>query len=105
MQSIPVDGFSTSLTALPKRNGLRLSVAARNFGTVPVLDALAAVARAGFETCDNFPWRDEAEFATYAEGLRLFGLGAGVRLSGLRDRLAPGAKQAIRRRPGHQQAS
>jgi hydroxypyruvate isomerase len=78
MQSIPVDGSITSQAAVPKRNGLRLSVAARNFGTVPVLRALAAVARAGFETCDNFPWRDEAEFAVYGEGLRLFGLGAGV---------------------------
>jgi hydroxypyruvate isomerase len=62
----------------PKRNRLRLSVAARNFGPVPVLQALESVARAGFDTCDNFPWRDANEFATYAEGLRRYALGAGV---------------------------
>src|ERR1039457_5980159 len=62
----------------PKRNRLRLSVAARNFGPVPVLQALESVARAGFDTCDNFPWRDANEFATYVEGLRRYDLGAGV---------------------------
>ena len=64
--------------AAPRRNRLRLSVAARNFGPVPVLQALERVARAGFDTCDNFPWRDADEFAVYAEGLRRYGLGAGV---------------------------
>lgn len=64
--------------AVPKAKRLRLSVAARNFGAVPVMQALEAVARAGFDTCDNFSWRDEAEFATYVEGIRRFGLGAGV---------------------------
>ena len=63
---------------VPRTNRLRLSVAARNFGAVPVMQALEAVAQAGFDTCDNFPWRDEAEFATYVEGIRRFDLGAGV---------------------------
>jgi hydroxypyruvate isomerase len=65
-------------TAKEKANRLRLSVAARNFGPVPVAEAIEAVAQAGFDTCDNFPWRDEAEFALYAESLRRYGLGAGV---------------------------
>jgi hydroxypyruvate isomerase len=59
-------------------NRLRLSVAARNFGSVPVAQAIEAVARRGFDTCDNFPWRDQDEFAIYVENLRRFGLGAGV---------------------------
>ena len=57
---------------------LGLSVAARNFGPVPVLEALRNVARIGFDACDNFNWRDEAEFARYLEGLARFGLRAGV---------------------------
>ena len=75
---------SSSLTAgtaasVPaERKGLRLSVAARNFGTVAVEEALAATAAAGFETVDNFPWRDPWKFAEYAAGIRRFGLGAGV---------------------------
>jgi hydroxypyruvate isomerase len=67
-----------TVVAKPKTNRLRLSVAARNFGPVPVAEAIEAVAQAGFDTCDNFPWRDEAEFALYAESLRRYGLGAGV---------------------------
>jgi hydroxypyruvate isomerase len=63
---------------LPPPNRLRLSVAARNFGAVPVLEALENVARIGFDTCDNFNWRDAAEFALYREGLERFGLGTGV---------------------------
>jgi len=64
--------------AQPEAGRLRLSVAARNFGPVPVLEALENVARIGFDTCDNFPWRDPAEFAVYRQGLERFGLGAGV---------------------------
>ena len=72
VHSIPAEA------AAPNGNRLRLSVAARNFGPVPVLQALESVARAGFDTCDNFPWRDANEFATYREGLRRYALGAGV---------------------------
>lgn len=57
---------------------LRLSVAARNFEGVPVLEALERIAAAGFDTVDNFDWRDAETFRTYREGLRRFGLGAGV---------------------------
>jgi hydroxypyruvate isomerase len=64
--------------AVPGAKRLRLSVAARNFGPVPVAKALESVARAGFDTCDNFPWREADEFAIYEEALRRFGLGAGV---------------------------
>lgn len=60
------------------RGRLRLSVAARNFGNVPIRVALEKVARAGFDTCDNFNWRDPVELVTYEEGLPEFGLGAGV---------------------------
>lgn len=57
---------------------LRLSVAARNFEGVPVMDALERIARIGFDTVDNFDWRDPDLFRAYREGLRRFGLGAGV---------------------------
>lgn len=57
---------------------LRLSVAARNFGKVPILQALEKVSRIGFDSCDNFNWRDPSEFRSFAEGLREFQLEAGV---------------------------
>ncbi len=57
---------------------LGLSVAARNFGDVPIRKSLQAIARIGFDTVDNFDWRDKALFAEYKMLLREFGLGAGV---------------------------
>jgi hydroxypyruvate isomerase len=60
------------------RNRLGLSVAARNFGEVPIRKSLEAIARIGFDTCDNFDWRDGELFAEYKKLLREFGLGAGV---------------------------
>jgi hydroxypyruvate isomerase len=65
----------------PQLNGHRrlgLSVAARNFGDVPVRESLRAIAKIGFDTCDNFDWRDAALFAEYKTHLKEFGLGAGV---------------------------
>jgi hydroxypyruvate isomerase len=57
---------------------LRLSVAARNFGVVPTRTSLEHVARAGFDTCDNFDWRNPVEFGQFKKYLKEFGLGAGV---------------------------
>lgn len=60
------------------RNRLGLSVAARNFGDVPIRESLEKIAKIGFDTCDNFDWRDAALFAEYRALLKEFGLGAGV---------------------------
>ncbi len=57
---------------------LRLSVAARNFGDVPIATSLERVAQAGFDTCDNFDWRNPQEFGQFRKYLKQFGLGAGV---------------------------
>jgi hydroxypyruvate isomerase len=57
---------------------LRLSVAARNFEGVPVLDALERIAAIGFDTVDNFDWRNPDLFRLYQEGLKRRHLGAGV---------------------------
>lgn len=58
--------------------GLRLSVAARNFGDVPIRTSLERVAKAGFDTCDNFEWRNRREFEQFRQYLKEFALGAGV---------------------------
>jgi hydroxypyruvate isomerase len=70
----------TNLSARPprSRNRLGLSVAARNFGDIPIRTSLETIANIGFDTCDNFDWRDAALFAEYAALLRKFDLGAGV---------------------------
>ena len=60
------------------RNRLGLSVAARNFGDVPIRTSLKRIAEIGFDTCDNFDWRDAALFAEYKALLKEFDLGAGV---------------------------
>lgn len=57
---------------------LRLSVAARNFAGSPTAESLRRIAQIGFDTVDNFNWRDEAEFGIYRELLPALGLGAGV---------------------------
>jgi hydroxypyruvate isomerase len=57
---------------------LGLSVAARNFGDVPLRESLQAIAKIGFDTCDNFDWRDPVLFAEYQSLLKEFGLAAGV---------------------------
>jgi len=57
---------------------LRLSVAARNFAGAPTLDSLEKIAAIGFDTVDNFNWRDPNEFRIYRENLPRLGLGAGV---------------------------
>jgi hydroxypyruvate isomerase len=57
---------------------LGLSVAARNFGEVPIRQSLERIAEIGFDTCDNFDWRNPSEFAEYRAGLADLGLGAGV---------------------------
>jgi hydroxypyruvate isomerase len=57
---------------------LRLSVAARNFAGIPTAECLRRIAEIGFDTVDNFNWRDEAEFGIYREMLPQLGLGAGV---------------------------
>jgi hydroxypyruvate isomerase len=60
------------------RNRLGLSVAARNFGDVPIRESLERIANIGFDTCDNFDWRDAELFAGYKVLLKEFDLGAGV---------------------------
>jgi hydroxypyruvate isomerase len=60
------------------RNRLGLSVAARNFGDVPIRTSLEKIANIGFDTCDNFDWRDPVLFAEYKALLKKFNLGAGV---------------------------
>ena len=57
---------------------LRLSVAARNFGDVPIPTSLERVAKAGFDACDNFDWRNRQQFGQFQKYLKEFGLGAGV---------------------------
>src|SRR4051794_3142313 len=57
---------------------LRLAVAARNFGDTPIDESLRRIAEIGFDACDNFDWRDENTFTAYREGLRRYGLSAGV---------------------------
>jgi hydroxypyruvate isomerase len=57
---------------------LRLAVAARNFGDVPIPTSLERVAKAGFDACDNFNWRDQREFGQFRKYLKEFGLVAGV---------------------------
>jgi hydroxypyruvate isomerase len=57
---------------------LRLSVAARNFAGTPTLKSLRRISEIGFDTVDNFDWRDEAEFGIYLDALPALGLGAGV---------------------------
>ncbi len=63
---------------LASRSRLRLSVAARNFSSMPIPEALRQVAETGFETCDNFNWRDPGEFRCYLDTLRTLELKAGV---------------------------
>src|SRR5918994_7642711 len=60
--------------AIEKR--LRLSVAARNFAGMPTRGCLESIAAIGFDTVDNFNWRDPAEFRIYQQMPP--GLGAGV---------------------------
>jgi hydroxypyruvate isomerase len=62
--------------AIEKR--LRLSVAARNFAGMPTRGCLERIAAIGFDTVDNFNWRDPAEFRIYQETLPSLSLGAGV---------------------------
>lgn len=65
--------------AKANRNGrLRLAVAARNFGDVPIPTSLEMVAKAGFDACDNFDWRNKQNFCQYQKYLKEFGLRAGV---------------------------
>ncbi len=59
-------------------NRLGLSVAARNFGDVSLRESLKRLAGIGFDTCDNFDWRDPQLFAEYKTLLKEFDLGAGV---------------------------
>jgi hydroxypyruvate isomerase len=59
-------------------NRLGLSVAARNFGDLPIRQCLERIAAIGFDTCDNFDWRDAAVFDQYRRGLADLDLGAGV---------------------------
>jgi hydroxypyruvate isomerase len=70
----------TNLSARParSRNRLGLSVAARNFGDIPIKTSLERIANIGFDTCDNFDWRDAALFSEYKGLLKKFDLAAGV---------------------------
>ena len=66
------------LSSAGRRGRLGLSVAARNFGGVPIRQSLEALARIGFDTVDNFDWRDPVLFAEYCSLLDELGLSAGV---------------------------
>ena len=74
--------IETTMSSLEDRavreQRLRLSVAARNFEGVPVMQALERIAAIGFDTVDNFDWRNPELFRLYQEGLKRYGLGAGV---------------------------
>jgi hydroxypyruvate isomerase len=69
---------ANSKKRLRTRKRLGLSVAARNFGDVPIRTSLEKIAKIGFDTCDNFDWRNAALFAEYKVLLKEFDLGAGV---------------------------
>jgi hydroxypyruvate isomerase len=69
---------STAASRAARERRLPLSVAARNFEGVPVMEALEQIAAAGFDTVDNFDWRNPELFRLYREGLPRHGLGAGV---------------------------
>ena len=78
-QSVILSDSESEFSQRPRnRHRLGLSVAARNFGDVPIRDSLRAIAKIGFDTCDNFDWRNPALFAEYQTLLKEFGLGAGV---------------------------
>lgn len=64
--------------AKPPRHRLGLSVAARNFDGLPLRQTLERIAAIGFDTCDNFDWRNPPLFAEYCSALPQVGLGAGV---------------------------
>jgi hydroxypyruvate isomerase len=57
---------------------LGLSVAARNFEGAPLRESLQSIAKIGFDTCDNFDWRNPELFAQYQTLLKEFDLDAGV---------------------------
>ena len=76
MNASTVGSIQLDRAASEKR--LRLSVAARNFAGVPQLAALEKIAALGFDTVDNFNWRDSNEFRIYQQCLPRLGLGAGV---------------------------
>ena len=61
-----------------REHRLRLSVAARNFEGVPLFEALERIAAIGFDTIDNFDWRNADLLRLYQEGLKRYDLGAGV---------------------------
>jgi hydroxypyruvate isomerase len=73
---IPTSDYLAERAKREKR--LALSVAARNFGDVPIRESLRRIAEIGFDTCDNFDWRNPKDFAEYRRGLADLGLGAGV---------------------------
>ena len=62
----------------PPRHRLGLSVAARNFDGLPLRESLARIASIGFDSCDNFDWRNPPLFAEYRAALPELGLAAGV---------------------------
>ncbi len=74
--TLPAPGRQGDAAAREKR--LRLSVAARNFAGAPTLECLEKIAAIGFDTVDNFNWRDPEEFRIYRENIPRLGLGAGV---------------------------
>ena len=77
MQTKQSNKYSRDDRALREQR-LRLSVAARNFEGVPLFEALERIAQIGFDTIDNFDWRNPDLFRLYQEGLKRYDLGAGV---------------------------
>jgi hydroxypyruvate isomerase len=81
MKPIGMNVSTTTVSAFRRAEAerrLRLSVAARNFAATPTLQALEKIAAVGFDTVDNFNWRDPVEFGIYRDHLPRLDLGAGV---------------------------
>ena len=79
MQSSSISSTALGLAKRAKsQKRLGLSVAARNYADVPTRESLERIAEIGFDTCDNFDWRNPVEFQIYRKGLPELALGAGV---------------------------
>jgi hydroxypyruvate isomerase len=81
MATSPISGPATADGSNQLKNNrerLGLSVAARNFGDVPIRESLERIASIGFDSCDNFDWRNPSDFAQYRAALSELGLAAGV---------------------------
>jgi hypothetical protein len=56
---------------------MELSMAARNFGDVPIRTSLEKIAKIKSDIFDDFDWRDTTLFAEYKAHLKEFGPNSG----------------------------